>query len=75
MFFFVIWKFLGRNARALTSQKCNRTCLNGGQCYIDELNGGQAKCSCPNEYFGSRCEYSNVILSFLLKSKNWFLIS
>jgi hypothetical protein len=48
-----------RSARSLTSRSCNQTCLNGGQCYIDELNGGQARCSCPNEYYGSRCELIN----------------
>ncbi|CAF1628166.1 unnamed protein product, partial [Adineta ricciae] len=47
-----------RSARSLISKPCNKTCLNGGRCYIDELNG-QARCSCPNEYYGARCEKVN----------------
>lgn len=58
--------FLGRTARSLSSKACNRTCLNGGQCYFDEQQGGQAKCSCPNEFYGSSCEYSKI---FFIKYK------
>ncbi|CAF2480711.1 unnamed protein product [Rotaria sp. Silwood2] len=47
------------SARSLMSKKCDKTCLNGGQCYIDEQQGGKAQCSCPNEYYGPRCEYVN----------------
>lgn len=49
----IILEYAGR---ALSSKACNKTCLNGGQCYIDETRGGRAQCSCPNEYYGSRCE-------------------
>ena len=48
-----------RTARSLSLGQCNRTCLNGGECYIDELQGGQPKCSCPNEYYGANCEIIN----------------
>ena len=47
--------------RSLASKECNKTCLNGGQCYIDEQRGGRAQCSCPNEYYGSRCEHGQFI--------------
>ena len=43
------------------------TCLNGGQCYIDELNGGQARCSCSDEYYGSQCQYGKEKLPLKLK--------
>ncbi|CAF3682265.1 unnamed protein product [Adineta steineri] len=45
--------------RSLTSNTCNKTCLNGGRCYIDEQRGGVERCSCSNEYYGSRCELVN----------------
>ncbi|UJR26457.1 hypothetical protein I4U23_007787 [Adineta vaga] len=48
-----------RSARSLTSKTCNATCLNGGQCYVDEQRGGQARCSCSNEYYGEKCEFIN----------------
>lgn len=48
-----------RIGRSLAKSTCNETCLNGGQCYIDELNGGQARCSCSDEYYGSKCQYVN----------------
>ena len=51
--------FLGYSGRSLASRACNKTCLNGGKCYIDEQNRGQARCSCPNEYYGSQCEFLN----------------
>ncbi len=60
--FFTLKFILGYSGRLLASQACNKTCLNGGQCYIDEKQGGQARCSCSNEYYGSRCEYSKLIL-------------
>ena len=47
---------LGRSARSLTSGACNKTCLNGGQCYLDAQHGGEARCSCPNDFYGSQCE-------------------
>ena len=52
---------LGRSSRSLTVKSCNKTCENGGQCYIDEQRGSQARCSCPNEYYGSRCEHSMLL--------------
>ncbi|CAF4064985.1 unnamed protein product [Adineta steineri] len=48
-----------RTARSIASKPCNMTCYHGGQCYNDERNGGQARCSCPNEYFGANCEFVN----------------
>ncbi|CAF2052537.1 unnamed protein product [Rotaria magnacalcarata] len=48
-----------RNARSLISKTCNKDCLNGGQCYIDEKQAGQAFCSCSNDFYGSRCEFMN----------------
>ncbi|CAF0902610.1 unnamed protein product [Rotaria sordida] len=47
-----------RGARSLTSRVCNKTCLNNGKCYIDEKSG-QARCSCSNEHYGSKCEFIN----------------
>jgi hypothetical protein len=36
-------------------EKCKyHYCGNGGICYID--NNGQAKCDCPNNYYGTNCE-------------------
>ncbi len=55
---------LGYTGRSLTSNACNKTCLNGGQCYVDEQRGGQPQCSCPNEYYGPRCEYSKLFFCF-----------
>ncbi|CAF0950672.1 unnamed protein product [Rotaria sordida] len=57
-----------RSARSLISKTCNKTCLNGGQCYIDEQKGGQPQCSCPNEYYGPTCEYMNRPKSCLPKN-------
>ena len=51
-----------RTGRSLLQAACNKTCLNGGQCYLDEKRGGQAQCSCPNEFYGSRCERSTSIV-------------
>ncbi|CAF3717646.1 unnamed protein product [Rotaria socialis] len=48
-----------RSARSLISKTCNKDCLNGGQCYIDEKQAGQAFCSCSNDFYGSRCEFMN----------------
>ncbi|CAF1550461.1 unnamed protein product [Rotaria sp. Silwood1] len=47
-----------RSGRSLISKTCNKTCLNGGNCYIDEKSG-QARCSCSNEYYGTKCEFIN----------------
>lgn len=48
--------FAERTARSLAAKACNQTCLNGGQCYVDER--GQQRCSCSNEFYGERCELS-----------------
>lgn len=48
-----------RSGRSLATKACNKTCLNGGQCYLDETNGDQPRCSCPYEFYGSRCEFKN----------------
>jgi hypothetical protein len=53
---------LDYSGRSLVSRTCNKTCLNGGRCYIDEQNGGQARCSCSNEHYGSQCELSKLFL-------------
>lgn len=57
-----------RNGRSLLQAACNKTCLNGGQCYLDEERDGQAQCSCPNEFYGSRCERMNAPKSCLPKN-------
>lgn len=42
--------------RALSNAPCaNVTCLNGGECYMNE-DGPQ--CTCPKPFFGERCEIS-----------------
>jgi hypothetical protein len=60
-YIFTLKVIVGYNSRTLGSKACNKTCLNGGRCYMD---GEQARCSCPNEYYGSRCEHSQ---SFFFK--------
>lgn len=39
-------------------------CLNGGVCLIGNQNNKHA-CVCPQGYFGSRCESSNVLFQFI----------
>jgi len=47
--------------RSLTHDPCsNVTCLNGGVCHADEQG---AHCTCPQSYFGERCELSMKKLS------------
>jgi hypothetical protein len=66
-------RFLDRNGRSLTSRTCNKTCLNGGQCYTDDLHGGQARCSCSNDYYGERCEYGNFVV-FAFEFEIFFVV-
>ncbi|CAF1175475.1 unnamed protein product [Rotaria magnacalcarata] len=48
-----------RTGRSLISNACNKTCLNGGQCFLDGNSAGEARCSCPSEYYGPTCEFMN----------------
>ena len=48
-------KYLARKRTIGNTACANVTCMNGGECVVNE-NGPQ--CTCPKPYYGARCESS-----------------
>ena len=48
-------------------------CFNGGQCILQDLTNSltnQYKCICPDEYYGSRCQYRKYQLDIYIENLN-----